>query len=118
LNTKSAGYSLLEVLIAFFVMATVLAVLIPEQGGLLQRGRESQAETLAYDYAHSVIASRSVSRELQPDSERFDYRDWSVDVALEELGISTGPMTVFRIEVRVSGSNGRALAHAQGMITR
>ena len=99
-------------------MATVLAVLIPEKGGLLQRGRHSQAETLAYDYARSVVASRSVSRELQPGSERFDYRDWSVDVALEELSISTGPLTVFRIEVRVSDSNGRALTHAQGIITR
>ena len=48
-----AGFSLLEVLIAFAVMAAVLGALVPGQAAMAARTGEATGRLLAADYALS-----------------------------------------------------------------
>lgn len=54
------GFSLLEVLVAFVIMALVFAVLLPGQGDLLARAQRSNDKLLAADLLRSLTALERV----------------------------------------------------------
>lgn len=54
------GFSLLEVLVAFVIMALVFAVLLPGQGDLLARAQRSNNQLLAADLLSSLTALERV----------------------------------------------------------
>ncbi|MCU0826013.1 MAG: type II secretion system GspH family protein [Tabrizicola sp.] len=90
MNRARAGYSLLEVLVAFAILTVVLSVILPGNGRLLLRTNSAEAQVLAQDYAMSrlerlVVAGWEDNRPLTTFSE--DYRDWVVDVSIAPADI-------------------------------
>ncbi len=110
-----AGYSLLEVLIAFAIMALVLAVLIPGQASLLHRTRDAGAALLAADYAASRIDALGALEPVHIGRKETIYRDWTVfeDTTLENL--THGGSPVYRVLVVVQTASGEPLARLESL---
>lgn len=109
---KSAGYSLFEVLIAFAIMALVLAVIIPGQAALLRRTQNMDEAVLAQDYAASLMAKIGYETPLRPGDTELTYRGWRVVQNTEDGQELEGGVATYdvRIEVfSVAGEN--RLAH-------
>jgi Tfp pilus assembly protein PilV len=94
-NRARAGYSLLEVLVAFAILTAVLSVILPGNGSLLLRTSGAEAQFLAQDYAMSrlerlVVEGWADKRSLVSFSE--DFRGWVVDVSVTPADIDlSGP---------------------------
>ena len=82
MNHRS-GYSLFEVLLAFTILAMVLAVLLPGQSNLLRRANDAPARLLALDYAASRLAAIGVETAPQPGNTEYRYRDWLVQTEIK-----------------------------------
>jgi general secretion pathway protein I len=110
-----AGYSLLEVLVAFTIMAMVLAALIPGQANLLRRTTENEARLLATDYAASRIDRLGVSEPFDPGRREHSYRNWRAveDVTLENLP-SGGPR-IYRVVEEIQSKSGVTLSRLEGV---
>lgn len=80
---RRAGFSLLEVLVAFAIMALVLSALIPGQVGLLQRATQSGERVLAQDYALSRLAGLGLSEPFPSGTQEARYGNWRVIEAVE-----------------------------------
>jgi len=74
-----AGYSLLEVLVAFTIMAGVLAVLLPAQMNILRRASGGEEAFLAASYAQSRIDRLGVSDPILAGISVDTYRDWLIE---------------------------------------
>ena len=77
-----AGFSLLEVLIAFAVMAAVLGALFPGQAAMVARTGEAAERLLAADTALSHLDALGVAEPVPAEAET-DYRGWKIDIAFE-----------------------------------
>lgn len=85
MNRARAGYSLLEVLVAFAILTAVLSVILPGSGRLLMRTGSAELQFLAQDYAMSrlerlVVEGWADNRPLASFSE--DYRGWVIDISV------------------------------------
>ena len=112
---RRAGYSLLEVLIAFAIMAMVLAVLVPGQVGLLRRTADAGSALLAADFAASRIDAFGVTEPVHTGRKETAYRDW---VVLEEVSykdVASGAPQVYQIAVEVQTKAGRSLARLESL---
>lgn len=65
------GFSILEVLVAFVIMALVFAVLLPGQGDMLARAQRSNNQLLAADILGSLTALEHVS-DISPIEAKLD----------------------------------------------
>lgn len=86
--SRRAGYSLLEVLVAFAILTMVLAVLLPGKTALLTRLPEKEERFLASDYALSRLArleAEGFTSEVRPGEVREAYRGWQVVTQIEYL---------------------------------
>ena len=86
--SRRAGYSLLEVLVAFAILTMVLTVLLPGKTALLMRLPEKEEHFLAYDYALSRLArleAEGFPSEMRPTEVREAYRGWQVVTQIEFL---------------------------------
>ncbi len=101
-----AGYSLLEVLIAFAVMAMVLAVLIPGQAQLFSRASNGSDRVLALDYAASRLDTLGLAEPLQIGTGQTVYRAWRVTEEVREEMLSDPPLAVLRIAIEVARVGG------------
>ncbi|MCU0910465.1 MAG: prepilin-type N-terminal cleavage/methylation domain-containing protein [Rhodobacteraceae bacterium] len=106
--SNRAGYSLLEVLIAFAVMAMVLAVLIPGQARLLALAGAGGDRVLALDYAASRLDALGLAEPLMIGTRETVYRTWRVTERVEQEILSDPPLAVLRIAVEVSPAGGGA----------
>lgn len=98
--TARAGYSVMEVLIAFTVMATVLAVLIPGQSSLLVGARQAEQSLLAMEYAASRLDQIGVSEPLEEGN--AVYRDWHVTWRIEPRQEIEDSLVVVELIVEVT----------------
>ena len=81
-SSARAGFSLLEVLIAFAVMAAVLGALLPGQAAMAARMGEAAECLLAADYALSRLDALGVAEPVPAEAET-DYRGWKIAIAFE-----------------------------------
>lgn len=77
-----AGYSILEVLIAFAIMSMTLAVLLPGQTQLLGRAGSAAERALAHDLALSRIETIAFLG-FGPATDTFD--GWRVEQAVSAV---------------------------------
>ena len=105
-----AGFSLLEVLIAFAVMAAVLGALLPGQAAMAARTGEAAERLLAADYALSRLDALGVA-EAMPAALETTYRDWRVSIASEPATLPAAPdWPLLGITVTVRTAGGAVLA--------
>ena len=105
-----AGFSLLEVLIAFAVMAAVLGALLPGQAAMAARTGEAAERLLAADYALSRLDALGVAEPVLASAETT-YRDWRIAIASEPAILPAPPdWPLQRITVTVRTAGGTVLA--------
>jgi type II secretory pathway pseudopilin PulG len=110
-----AGYSLLEVLLAFVIMTVLLAALLPGQAQLLNRASLQEGRLLAFDYALSRAASLGIATPLEIRASEEIYRDWLITTDISE-GDTIGPdVDTLHIEITVNQVGGGHLATFQTM---
>lgn len=115
MNRDKAGYSLLEVLIAFAIMALVLSVLIPGQARLQIRSGTADETFLATDYALSRLDQLGVSEEISPGIVEKTYRNWQVIQTVSPEAIAGTDSQTFRIILVISNPAGRQLARVEAL---
>lgn len=113
---RARGFTLIEVLVAFAILALALGVLLQVFSGGLKNARVSQAYTTAALLAESKLAAVGAEEPLAEGQSagRFDDRfQWRVDVRpYEEAGGSSAadpdawPVSAFEVAVTVSWDEG------------
>jgi Tfp pilus assembly protein PilV len=115
---KTAGYSLMEVMIAFAIMAIVLAALVPGQASLLRRAQVSDTALLAADYAASQLDLIGVSEPVFSGRRETRYRDWRIVETSATQPLAESAMPVHHITIEVySILDGSLLAHLEDLKT-
>lgn len=79
---RTKGYSLFEVLIAFVILTSVLAVLLPAQSALLSRSAKEQAHLLALDWAISLTQLAGTTLPLEAGEQDISHGDWRATVSV------------------------------------
>lgn len=110
---RSAGFSLLEVLIAFAVMALVLSALIPGQARLLGRTNTAKEELLAYDYALSRLSEIGIATPIAIGATDYVYNDWTVVITTDQTTSPDPNVPLVMITTTIAHSSGRTLATAK-----
>lgn len=108
----TAGYSLIEVLIAFAVMALVLGTLVPGQTLLAEAATRPEERLLMQDYARSLI---EIAR-LQDDplgGIPAGYRGWKVEADFTDEEIEGA--TLRTMIVRLIPGPGRSGQEERGV---
>ena len=105
-----AGYSLVEVMIAFVIMTMVLSALIPGQAALLGRATVAEDDVLALDYAMSLAAGLGVEDPLTPGQTQDVYRDWQVSIDVVPGDQMAGKVALMLVRITISDQSGRHLA--------
>lgn len=79
MSTRQGGFSLLEILVAFSVMALALGVLYQTAGGSVRGAIESERQARAVHLAQSLLALHpSVPSAGVSEVGRFEELSWSV----------------------------------------
>lgn len=80
-----SGFSLLEVLVAFVVLALALSALLPALSGLSHRSRAAEDRWLAGELALSRLDMAGVIEPFAASSESGEWRDWRWQVEVRPL---------------------------------
>ncbi|RLJ60747.1 prepilin-type N-terminal cleavage/methylation domain-containing protein [Litoreibacter meonggei] len=105
MNNSRAGFSLIEVLVAFTILSLVLVALIPGQARLLGRAADAEQQALAFDYALSKASELTVLEPLEVGTVETTYRNWTVvqeTMPLEQ--IERGQIVETNIRISLSDS--------------
>lgn len=78
MQSNEDGYSLMETMIAFAVMALVLSALLPGQSKLLSRTVSAEERIMATEYAYSYLDTLGVSEPILNGQNEHQYRNWSI----------------------------------------
>lgn len=104
------GYSLFEVMIAFAIMAMVLAVLIPRHTDLIGRARNIDARLAAQEFALSKMAALGI--ELPLETGRFEETqgEFSLKQEISAFRLRDTEIELLEIVITVTTGNGRELS--------
>ena len=108
------GFSLLEVLVAFSILAVTLGVLLNIFGGGIKLAGVSEDTARAASFAQSRLAQVGVTEELTEGETRGDFDErfrWIVrvqpyEVMDEEIDIENLPVQLYLVNVRVEWNDG------------
>jgi len=107
---KERGFSLLEILIAFSILALALGILLNIFSSGANNAAVAEEYTAAVQIAETLLAQTGVETELQAGQtsgqEDEKYR-WLVTVtpfspAIEKLNLQAIPVTLFKVSVSVN----------------
>lgn len=119
--SRQGGFSLLEVLIAFSILALSLGILLKIFSSGVNTAQVAEDYTVAVQLAESLIGQAGVVAPLQPgeiSGEEQKKYHWMLSVTPHTLGFAnattadTGelPVTLFKVRIVVSwGDDGRQL---------
>lgn len=105
-TSAKAGYSLMEVLIAFAILSMVLMAIIPRQATLWRNAAAAEETTLALDYVLSHLANISVFGPLKPGTTQTTYRGWKILTAVSNEPLPKGKLAALRVSVTVFSAAG------------
>lgn len=81
---RQQGYSLIEVIVAFALLAGALTLLLGTLSGAARQVRDSEAHSRAALYAQSLLAAQGVEAPLRPGHQGGEFEDgrfhWTLDV--------------------------------------
>ncbi len=106
---RKAGYTLFEVLVAFAIMAMVLAVLVPRQTLLLQRSSGALDRAMAQELALSELAQLGVVETLNAGIDITDYGHWKIHSQVTER-TPLGERQAFDVTVKILDASEDELA--------
>ena len=114
-----AGFTLLEVLVAFVIMSLFLSVLVPQQAFLFERVVSDAERLLAQDYAFSVIEPLGVTHGLSPGRSVDVFEEWTIVKNIEPFRSNEAQLSeVWAIRVVVRGSDGTLLSRVETLRAR
>ena len=108
---KQQGYSLIEVIIAFALLAVALTLLLGSLSGAAKQVRVSGSNGRAALYAQSLLAEQGVAEPLQPGRSSGSSEDgryhWQLQVQPYQdphlaPGTSPGPVSLMQLDLRIS----------------
>lgn len=118
---KQRGFSLLEILIAFSILALSLGILLKIFSAGVNTAGVAEEYTAAVQIAEALMAKTGVETPLQPgeyDGLEHDKYQWQVSVspfqfAAGNLDASALPMVLFKVKVTVSWGDRNARTDAR-----
>ena len=118
MKDNDEGYSLIETLIAFAIMALVLSALLPGQAKLLGRASILETELLAMDYAISMLDTVGISKPVSIGNSQIEYRDWAIQYLAEDAVGFNGANKYLSITIKVQNGQGVDLAVASKVVLK
>jgi general secretion pathway protein I len=118
---QNSGFTLIEVLIAFTILALVLGVVLPTLSSGLSHERTARLATARVLEARSILDGLGIEVPLEEgviEGRLVTGEAWRLTVSLisDELGdpaaggkIGTGEINAFLAELQVDGEDGRTL---------
>jgi len=110
---KSRGFTLLEVLVAFTILAVALVALLRAFSSGLRGLDAAETASIAAQHARSKLAEIGSAIPLEPGAEEGAFDDgfqWRVVIEPQELGDATAvevvPLLPYAIDVTVTGPRG------------
>ena len=122
---RQRGFTLLEIVAAFAILAIGLGMAMQAASGAMQQSRQSAEHTRAALHARSVMDTLGVGERLEPgqfDGEFDDGYRWRVEVTPHELGAEELPVgfdpgfaavSLLRVELVISWQRGGQEAEAR-----
>ncbi|HEY8094979.1 MAG TPA: type II secretion system protein [Methylobacter sp.] len=113
---RQRGFSLLEILIAFSILALSLGILLKIFSAGVNTAGVAEEYTAAVQIAESLMAQTGVEALLQPNQAtglKDEKYQWQVVVSpfqftAENLDVTTMPVVLFKVKVIVSWGNDNA----------
>lgn len=117
---RQRGYSLIEIVAAFVVLALGMAIAMQSVTAALRQARNAADQTEAALLAQSLLDAAGVGKRLEAGEESGEYDDrfeWTLRVAPYELeefdvlgGMSPVAVELMRLELEVRWAEGRRSA--------
>ncbi len=117
---RQGGYSLIEIVAAFVVLALGMAIAMQSVAGALRQARNAADQTEAALLAQSLLDAAGTGKRLEAGEQEGDYEErfqWTLRVEpyeLEELnlidGLTAAPVELMRLELEVRWAEGRRSA--------
>ena len=113
---KSRGFTLLEVLVAFTILAVALVALLRAFSSGLRGLDAAEAASIAVQHARSKMAEVGSAIPLEPGAVEGGFEDgfrWRITIEPHQLGdaaaAETLPLLPYEVEVTVTGAEGGAV---------
>jgi len=111
MTRSTPGYSLIEVLIAFVILVSILAILLPSNAALFVAIPRVEERVLAQDYAQSRIATFGISRPIYITDTQGTYRDkWIWHEIIVQRPEPITDAQLFEITVKILSPGQKQLA--------
>lgn len=115
MRPRVSGFSLIEALVAFALLAVALGVLLPEYSGPATRISARSDAALAHDYAQSRLARLSLAPELTDKDQQGDAFGWRWHDQISTVRLSGADEELILIKITIYDASGRTkIATAQG----